>query len=108
MLSQPHSGDLQGTGEGGFIRFVKFLIEFRVLCHSPGDQAAQARIKTSAPIPHTVRGLWPLPHLAAQTEAAQRWCGPAGNPKPAPQQVLSVPRPDHSLQGLPGQTGLIS
>lgn len=78
MLSWPRSGDLRGSGWGGFIRFVKFLIEFRVQRRRLRDPTARMRIKTSAPMPH----VWEdggLPH-----------CPPLRRPPP--------PRP-------PGSTG---
>lgn len=77
-----------------------------MLCHGLGDQAAQRRIKISAPIPHTTKGLWPLPPPG--DKGTQRQCGLVSNPKLAPKQVLLIPRPDHSLQDLPGLAVLIS
>lgn len=92
MLNRSRSGDLQGSGWGGFIRFVKFLIEFGVQCHGLSDQATRMRIKTSAPIPHS--GLPAPPRRPRQQAAQAKRCPKAAAVWwAAPAKPLSPPRP---------------
>lgn len=104
MLNWPRSEDLQGSRWGGFIRFVKFLIEFGVQCHSLSDHAAWTIIKTSAPIPHALGRRWP-PHFPPppppawlhRPRAAKRPCGPVGSPSQATQHTLPALDPQTNL-----------
>lgn len=100
MLNWPRSEDLQGSRWGGFIRFVKFLIEFGVQCHSLSDHAAWTIIKTSAPFPHALGRRWP-PHflppsptsLAAQAKGCQKTLWSSGQPQPSHSAHLASSRP---------------